>query len=156
MHGSMKPKILIDTNVLMDVLLGTRPSSPASCFVFDCIRAGQMEGLIVTQSIVDASYAIRKEGKEAEKAFRASVLSFYHYINEESVTSFDIEYACKRPSGDFEDDALYARAKDTACDAIVTNDIKFRKRYEGEDRHIRFFTPEELVRELTTAQTSAQ
>ena len=110
----------------------------------------------MTQSIVDASYALRKEGKEAVESFRKAVLSFYNYINEDYVSSFDIEYACTHSSGDFEDDTLYARAKDTACDAIVTNDQKFRKRYEGEDRHIRFFTPEELVRELTTAQTSTQ
>lgn len=146
----MKPKVLIDTNVLMDVLLGTRPSSPASRFVFDCIQSGQLEGLIVTQSIVDASYALRKYGEGALQAFRESVLSFYNYINVDYISSFDIEYACRQSSVDFEDDALYARAKDTACDAIVTNDQKFRKRYEGEDRQIRFFTPEELMSELTT------
>lgn len=109
----------------------------------------------MTQSIVDASYALRKYGEGALQAFRESVLSFYNYINEDYISSFDIEYACRHSSGDFEDDALYAKAKDTACDAIVTNDQKFRKRYEGEDRQIRFFTPEELMSELTTAQTSA-
>lgn len=146
----MKPKVLIDTNVLMDVLLGARPSSQASRFIFDCIRSGQLEGLIVTQSIVDASYALRKEGEDAFKAFREAVLSFYYYINEDYISSFDIKYACNHSSGDFEDDTLYARAKDTACDAIVTNDQKFRKRYEGEGRDIRFFTPEELMAVLTT------
>ena len=103
----MKPKVLIDTNVLMDVLLGTRPSSPASRFIFDCIQSGQLEGLIVTQSIVDASYALSKYGEGALQAFRESVLSFYNYINEDYISSFDIEYACRQSSVDFEDDASW-------------------------------------------------
>lgn len=145
----MKPKVFIDTNVLMDVILGNRPSSEASSKVFQRVREGKLEGVIATQSIVDASYAIRKHGEDALAQFRRTVLELFTFFNDDSVSYFDIKYACLNSSGDFEDDAMFSRAKYTVCDAIVTNDIKFRKKHEGEDRHIRFFTPEELVAQIT-------
>ncbi len=149
----MVPTVLIDTNVLMDVLLGNRPSSSASRCIFDCVREGRLEGVIVTQSVVDAAYGIRKEGEVAYKLFRESILDLFKYFNDDRASFFDVKYACLQSSGDFEDDVLYARAQARACDAIVTNDRKFRKKYEGKDRRIRFFTPEELLAEMLTAQT---
>jgi predicted nucleic acid-binding protein len=152
----MLPKVLIDTNVLMDVLLGTRQSSKASRSIFNCVREGRLEGVIVMQSVVDAAYGLRKEGEEAYKHFQGAILDLFRYFNDDTASYFDVKYACMQSSGDFEDNVLYSRAQATVCDAIVTNDRKFRKKYEGKDRHIRFFTPEELLAEMFKDQTSAQ
>lgn len=116
----MVPTVLIDTNVLMDVLLGNRPSSSASRCIFDCVREGRLEGVIVTQSVVDAAYGIRKEGEVAYKLFRESILDLFKYFNDDRASYFDVKYACLQSSGDFEDDVLYARAQARACDAIDT------------------------------------
>ncbi len=150
----MKGKVFIDTNVLIDVLI-ERPSSKASRDIFYAVRCGKIEGVITTQSIIDASYILRKKGQQYLDAYYEKACQFFNYFNEEQLTSFDMLYASRHMSGDFEDDVQFARAVDCCCDAIITNDKKFRKKHEGEDRHIKFFTPEEFVAKLT-GQTSGQ
>ena len=43
---------------------------------------------------------------------------------------------------------MWAKADEVSCDFFVTNDRKFRQRYETEEGDIRFYTPEEMVREM--------
>ena len=62
--------------------------------------------------------------------------------------AFDLRHACIQGRGDFEDDAQYSKAEEVSCDFFVTNDRKFRQRYGTEEESIRFYTPEEMVREM--------
>ena len=140
----MKSKVFIDTNVLMDVLLGNRPSSEASGIIFRTIKEGRMEGVITTQSLVDAAYSLEKKGLH----FQDSFLKLFNFLNVETLDTFDLRHACIHGRGDFEDDAQYAKADEVSCDFFVTNDRKFRQRYETEEGDIRFYTPEEMVREM--------
>lgn len=144
----MKPKIFIDTNVLLDIVLA-RGSSKASQDVFTAVKEGLVEGVITTQSIVDAAYVVRKEGPEFLNAFYDKAPLLYHYFNEERLDSFDFRYAAEHKSGDFEDDVQFACAVHSFCDAIITNDKDFRKNHKDENKHITFFTPEEFIAKLT-------
>ena len=140
----MKSKVFIDTNVLMDVLLGSRPSSEASGIIFRAIKEGRLEGVITTQSLVDAAYSLEKQGLH----FQDSFLKIFNFLNVETLDTFDLRHACIHGRGDFEDDAQYSKAVEVSCDFFVTNDRKFRQRYETEEESIRFYTPEEMVREM--------
>ena len=144
MHWDMKSKVFIDTNVLMDVLLGNRPSSEASGIIFRAIKEGRLEGVITTQSLVDAAYSLEKQGL----LFQDSFLKLFDFLNVETLDTVDLRHACIHGRGDFEDDALYAKAEETSCDFFVTNDRKFRQRYGTDEESIRFYTPEEMVREM--------
>lgn len=144
MLWDMKSKVFIDTNVLMDVLIGNRPSSEASGIIFRAIKEGRLEGVITTQSLVDAAYCLEKKGLR----FQDSFLKLFDFLDVETLDTFDLRKACVHGRGDFEDDAQYAKAEETSCDFFVTNDRKFRQRYETEEGSIRFYTPEEMVREM--------
>ena len=144
MLWDMKSKVFIDTNVLMDVLLGNRPSSEASGIIFRAIKEGRMEGVITTQSLVDAAYCLEKKGMH----FQDSFLKLFNFLDVETLNTFDLKHACIQGRGDFEDDAQYSKAEEVSCDFFVTNDRKFRQRYGTEEESIRFYTPEEMVREM--------
>ena len=144
MLWDMNSKVFIDTNVLMDVLLGNRPSSDASGIIFRAIKEGRLEGVITTQSLVDAAYCLEKKGLR----FQDSFLKLFDFLNVETLDVFDLRHACIQNSCDFEDDAQYSKAEEVCCDFFVTNDRKFRRRYEAEEESIRFYTPEEMVREM--------
>ena len=144
MLWDMKSKVFIDTNVLMDVLIGSRPSSEASGIIFRAIKEGRMEGVITTQSLVDAAYCLEKKGLR----FQDSFLKLFDFLNVETLDTIDLWHACIHGRGDFEDDAQYSKAEETSCDFFVTNDRKFRQRYETEEESIRFYSPEEMVREM--------
>ena len=128
----------------MDVLLGNRPSSEASGIIFRAIKEGRMEGVITTQSLVDAAYCLEKKGL----FFQDSFLKLFNFLDVETLGTFDLRHACIHGRGDFEDDAQYAKADEDSCDFFLTNDRKFRQRYETEEGSIRFYTPEEMVREM--------
>ena len=141
----MRVKVFIDTNVLMDVLLGDRASSEASGKIFNAVREGRLEGLLTTQTLIDAAYVLEK----SRLPFQEQFLKLGNFFNIENLDWFDIPQACLQGRGDFEDDAQYARAEESCCDAIITNDRQFRNRYEARNPHIGFYTPEEFIRKIT-------
>ena len=103
-----------------------------------------MEGVITTQSLVDAAYCLEKKGMH----FQDSFLKLFNFLDVETLDTFDLKHACIQGRGDFEDDAQYSKAEEVSCDFFVTNDRKFRQRYGTEEESIRFYTPEEMVREM--------
>lgn len=117
-------KVFLDTNVLLDLLSATeRPSSEASRMIFQAIRSGYLEGVLTTQSIVDANYILSRLGQGfSAEAFSRAVLSLLNFVNISSLDSFDIHAALLHPSGDFEDDVQFAHAEAEGCDVFVTSD----------------------------------
>lgn len=117
-------KVFLDTNVLLDLLSAAeRPSSEASRMIFQAIRSGYLEGVLTTQSIVDANYILSRLGQGfSAEAFSRAVLSLLNFVNISSLDSFDIHAALLHPSGDFEDDVQFAHAEAEGCDVFVTSD----------------------------------
>jgi predicted nucleic acid-binding protein len=142
----MKTKVFLDTNVLVDVLAGSRKYSQSSRVIFELIKRGQIEAFISTQSVLDTSYALRREplGKE----FLSFVEWICSHINVGGINSFNLLQACRNYSGDFEDDALYSWAVDSGCDLIISGDKDFIARYSGVEESPEFLPPDEFVNSL--------
>ena len=145
----MRIKAFIDTNVLLDYILGYRPSSPAAQSIFSLVKEHSIEAVITSQSLIDASFFVAKDPKGDMAGFIECVRIINDYFNTEQIDSFDILWACRHYSGNFEDDALYARAVDTCCDVFVTNDRKLRERRSGNEDQILFLSPEEFIDKIT-------
>ena len=144
----VRVKVFLDTNVLLDVLEGDRPSTVYSNLVFQAVRERLLEGVLTTQSIVDASYIAAKRKDSDFNAFCSHILQLMHYMNIESLDGFDLRDALLHPTGDFEDDIQYSRAMESACDIFVTSDRCFKRRFL-EESGMQVFTPEELVQKMT-------
>lgn len=142
----MLVKVFIDTNVLVDVLIGDRTHSPASIKVFETVYTHKAEGVIATQSMVDASYILRKI---PDCDYRERFMYLSNRFNIHSVDSFAIYDACNNFTGDFEDDALFSVARATCCDVFITSDKSFISRYTGADPHILVMTPEDYIDKIT-------
>ena len=147
-------KIFLDTNVLLDVLEGDRPSTAYSNLVFQAIRDRLLEGVLTTQSVVDASYIASKRKDSDFNAFCKYTLQLMHYMNIESLDAFDLKDALLHPTEDFEDDVQYSRAVDSACDIFVTSDRRFRRRSPDHSGML-VYTPEELVQKMKTEMTDS-
>lgn len=142
----MKIKAFLDTNVLIDVLVGTRPSSYASVQIIEAVKQSIIEVAISTQSIFDAAYSLRGQSQQGE-FYRFTEWMLNHF-NVDYINTFDIKFAIREDSGNFEDDAQVSRALDTCCDVFVTSDKKLRKRYDGKYELLQFMSPEEFVCKL--------
>ena len=123
-------KVFLDTNVLLDLLSTTeRPSSEAARIIFQAIRSGYLEGVLTTQSIVDANYILSRLGQGfSAEAFAKTIISLINFVNISGLNSFDLQEALLHPTGDFEDDVQFAHAEAEGCDVFLTSDQGLLKR----------------------------
>ena len=145
----MRVKVFVDTNIIVDVLVGNRVHSEASKRIFALVFGNRIEGVIAAHSLIDASYILRGEVDVPD--FLRNVNKLCNSFNIHYVDTFAINYACNNPTGDFEDDAMYHVAKLSFCDVIVTSDKLFKERHQGEDPNIQIMTPEEFVAKITVS-----
>ena len=115
-------RVLIDTNVVLDVLLERKPHLAASAAVWDAVESGGAEGYLAAHAITTIHYLARKQlGVRHAKRVIASLLQVFRIAAvDENVLRDALQYDTQ----DFEDAVSTAAAEATGCEAIVTRDPK--------------------------------
>jgi predicted nucleic acid-binding protein len=131
-------RVLLDTNVVLDVLLDRQPHVEASAAVWTAVEKGSVDGLLAAHAVTTIHYLIRKElGTAKAKRTLSAVLRVFKVA---SVDASVIQEALELALPDFEDAVTASAARLAGCDFIVTRDPKgFR---EGP---VRCLTPEAAV-----------
>lgn len=119
-------KILIDTDVLIDVALNRESFAEYSSKILDKTENGLLDGFIAWHSISNFYYLISKlSGQKKTKNFISELLEFV------SISATDTKsavYALSLDIKDFEDSLQISAAKVCNADFIVTRNIKhYRK-----------------------------
>lgn len=138
-------KAFLDTNVLLDILMESRPGHEASLFILQVIRSGDIKGCLTTQSVIDAAYVQTQRLKAPAEAFKQAVRTLSGFVEILSIGPDDIVSAGNSRINDFEDAAQLACAMRSGCDVIVTSDKKYQAYTD-----IASFTPFELCSLLLT------
>ena len=134
-------KILIDTNVVLDLLLEREPFVEDAILLFEQIEQGKLEGYIAATTITNIFYIIRKtEGREVAIAAINRLLIGLRFCVVDRQT---VETALRLGLKDFEDSVQLACAALSQLDAIVTRD---RKDFIGSNLPI--YAPAELLNQL--------
>lgn len=94
-------KILVDTNIILDVLLERKPFSSDALRLFEHIETGQLQGFIAATTVTNIFYILRKVlGHDAAiDAIRRLLISFELCAVNRSV----VEWAINKDLKDFED-----------------------------------------------------
>lgn len=142
-----KVKVFVDTNVLLDVLCSGRRGSRASEIVFQAVKDGILEGVLSTQSLVDASY-ILCQGKISDELGR-SFLSLMHIFNICHADMFCLRDAIRQPLADLEDAVQFACAQEQVCDVFLTRDKEFIQSHTDDGGCMCFLSPEEFVSRIS-------
>jgi predicted nucleic acid-binding protein len=131
-------RVLLDTNVVLDVLLDRQPHVEASAAVWAAVEKGSVEGMLAAHAVTTIHYLIRKElGSAKAKRTLSAVLRVFKIA---SVDDSVIQNALELPLPDFEDAVTASAARAAGCDFIVTRDPKgFR------EAPLRCFMPEAAV-----------
>ena len=111
-------KILIDSNVALDVLLRRGAFYASALRVFGLARGGY-EVFVSASTITDIYYIIRKLKQSKEFAL-ASIKNLLAMIDVASVSGNEIRLAANLDWGDFEDAVQYAVGESIAVDYVVT------------------------------------
>ncbi|MEC4818152.1 MAG: PIN domain-containing protein [Scytonema sp. PMC 1069.18] len=113
-------RLLIDTNIVLDLLQERKPFVEDAARVFEKIDAGEIEGFIAATTITNIYYIVRKAAgvKVAGEAI-AQVLRDLHIC---AVDRTVLEQAISLNFPDFEDAVQCACGIAYGVDAIVTRD----------------------------------
>lgn len=132
-------RLMIDTNIFLDVLAEREPFFKDSKAVLDLCENKRVQGFLSASSATDIFYLIHRQLHSVDLAYKAlgSVLDIAKVL---TVTNEDVLNAYLQRASDFEDCLLATCAKANQCDAIVT-----RNKKDFLSFGITLFSPEELL-----------
>ena len=115
-------RVLLDTNVLMDVLLERELFVNESVQVFDQVVRGAVTGLICATTVTTIFYLTSREvGGEEVMRHIQKLMNLYEIA---PVTRSVLDAAITSNSPDFEDAVLAEAAHQAGAQAIITRNLK--------------------------------
>jgi len=122
----VKKRILVDTNVVLDVLFDRQPHVTASAAVCAAVETGKAEGLLAAHAITTIHYLLSRQlGEAGAKHSLRAILKLFDIA---PVDGSVLDQAIQSSGRDFEDSVTAAAAHASGCHLIVTRDPKgFRR-----------------------------
>ena len=121
------PRVFIDTNALVDMMMPSRSGHPYAQRIFHVIATRRIRGFITTQSIIDASYILTQRNMASLEVFKRAVHAMHGTIEWLSIEPEDIDRAIRFDLPDFEDAAQLSCALNNGCDYIISSDRKYSR-----------------------------
>ena len=135
-------KVLLDTNIMVDVALERQPFYPSSMQVLNLAYRGIVEAFISASTVSDIYYLVRKvKGHEATLEFLRIMPPICRIA---TVDQRVIDNALTSSFRDFEDAVQYETAIANQLDAIVT-----RNPQDFSGKALPILTPEALRQQLS-------
>ncbi|MCL2024850.1 MAG: PIN domain-containing protein [Coriobacteriia bacterium] len=139
-------RILIDTNVVLDVLLSRAQHIRDSASVLSKIRSGEADGYLAAHTVTTIYYlACKRIGDQKTREFLEELVKFFRIAR---VDEYVIESALASPFADFEDAVVHEAGDASDVLAIVTRD-----KAGFAQATIPVFSPDEML--ATLAKTTA-
>jgi len=135
-------KVLVDTNVILDVLINNAVFFANSKKIFDFAEQKRITGFITASAVTDIFYiAQRKLGKKVTKE---TIKKFLKVFYPATVTDNNIYQALDLEWDDFEDSVQYIVGDGLSVDYIVTRNTK-----DFALSSIPAVTPEQFIETIT-------
>jgi predicted nucleic acid-binding protein len=115
-------KVLLDTNILLDVIEKRGVFFLDSYKVYIRTAAGKMESIIGASSVTDIYYVIRKNSKDPPMALNA-IRDLLEVVTLVDTKAEDIQAAIKLGFSDFEDAVVCATAAREQVNYIITRNM---------------------------------
>ena len=111
-------KVLVDTNVLLDVVLNREPFVEHASLIWRLAEQKEITVCISNTSITDIYYICRKHaGKETARGFIVDILDTFTLAD---IDEIGFREALGSDIDDFEDAVQYVISKRSGCTAFVT------------------------------------
>jgi predicted nucleic acid-binding protein len=133
-------KILLDTNIIIDILAAREPYLIDAVNVLSYIENNTVEAYLTANSITDILYILRKEIPEKNRR-QEVVKNILQIIDVISVTRTDIFKAFDLEYMDFEDALQTQCAKKIKVDYIISRNVK-----DFKDKEVYVLTPKEFLK----------
>lgn len=115
-------RLLIDTNIIIDVLLDRPGLADSSLNIWRLCEAEEAEGYLSTLSFANIAYILRKElTPESTESILKTLNTIFMFVD---LTGSDLQEAAKLYWEDYEDALQSNAAKRIRADFIVTRNIR--------------------------------
>ncbi len=132
-------KLLIDTNVVLDVLLKRQPFYEEAADVLKLAAQQGISEYVSASAVTDIYYITRKALKNKEMACNM-LRKLFMVASVATVSEREILEAIESDWNDFEDAVQYAVAKTSEMDAIIT-----RNKGDYKESQVPVWTPKETL-----------
>lgn len=136
-------KLLIDTNVALDVLLNRVPFCSSSANVLSLVQRDDVQEYVSASAITDIYYIIHRQLKDRKTA-RELLSRLLMIVSVASVSEHEIKKALSLEWDDFEDSVQYSAALLQEMDGIVT-----RNPGDYREAHLPVWSPEQILQLLS-------
>ncbi len=119
-------KILLDTNIVLDILLAREPFLEDAKEIFLLVENGEIAGFVCATTMTTIHYLI---GKQTDKSNADSLILDILALFEVTLVDKEVlEEASLNNGIDYEDSVIYCSAKKAEVDMIITRDKRgFKK-----------------------------
>jgi len=115
-------RVLLDTNVVLDVLLDREPFVQDSARVMDQVERGFLTGLLCATTVTTLAYLAGKTVGRKQAVHQMRQL--LHLFEVAPVTRAVLDAALDSKTTDFEDAVLAEAAQHAGAQAIITRNLK--------------------------------
>ena len=131
-------RVIVDTNVVLDVLLARKPFVRTAVQLFELIERGQVEGMLCATSVTTLDHLLTQSLSRAES--RETLRRLLRLFEIAPVTRAVIEEALQSRMTDFEDAVVEQAGRLAGAEAVITRDTRdFRQSV------IKALAPDELL-----------
>jgi len=135
-------KVLIDTNIIMDVLANREGFAEPASQLFKLCEVGQVQGIVYALSIANIAYIMRKELDRSQIEEVISKLGSIFTIAD--MKADDLKKASALPIDDYEDALQSVCASRMKADFIVTRNLK-----DFKNSKVMAIKPSELIERVS-------
>ena len=132
-------KLLIDTNVVLDVLLRREPFFRTAAEVLNLTQRDEVREYVSASAITDIYYIANKQMKDRD-AVRDLLKRLLMIVSVAAVSEWEIQNALNLAWGDFEDSVQYSVALLNEMAGIVT-----RNPSDYQEANMRIWLPEQAL-----------
>ena len=115
-------KVLVDTNVVLDVLLDRRPHSTDAANIFKLVEEGRLQGVLCATTVTTIDYLLMRSLPRLDA--RKQLAELLRLFDVAGVNRSVIEGAMRSRITDFEDAVLEQAAIVAGAEAIITRNTK--------------------------------
>lgn len=138
-------RVLVDTNVILDVLLDRKPFSHEASHVLALVEASEIEGFLCATTVTTIDYLLSKAlPTKKSREILHKLLSIFEIA---PVNRPVLEQALLSKISDFEDAVLEQAAMLVHADVITTRNVR-----DFKNSKISVFDPSELLSVITSRE----
>lgn len=114
-------RLLLDSNVILDVLQRREPHFPDSAGVMAAAELGRCQGLVAAHTVTTIFYLVAKHS--SPETARLQIAEMLRFLDVAAVDRAALVQALTMPYADFEDAVQMAAAGAAGADYVVTHDL---------------------------------